>query len=146
MECILSYSLRDRTSRTHNGISLPLFSRQIAELLQLVHRRYCGRRLPCDACAPIPIVLEAAALTLSVMVLNMPNSCSLRRARKPSTASFSVKHRICQVLRCEISNEHHGGWVERGVLVDAPLHCPLANVADSSARAGIVVLKSTLED
>lgn len=30
-----------------------------------------------------------------------------------------VKRRTCQVLRREISNEHHGGWVERGVLVDA---------------------------
>lgn len=46
----------------------------------------------------------------------------------------------------KISNEHHAGWVGRNVLVDVLFLRPLAKLAGSSARAGIVVLTSILED
>lgn len=89
-ECVLSYSLRDCTSRTHNDTSqIHLF---------------------------------------------------------PSSRQQHVKRRICQALRREVRNEHHTGWVERGVLVDALLLHPLGKAAGYSARAGSVALRSTLED
>lgn len=64
----------------------------------------------------------------------------------PEELEQHVKRRTCQALRRKTSNEHYGGWAERGVLVGALLRHTLAKVADSSARAGIGLLKSMLED